>query len=451
MILDHFLDSGRVDLKQKWSRSRPDPPSARRHRTGGLACLSQKSGDRLRKACQPQGLLQAFVGAEHHGGAKQVARLHATARRDGQYPDAGIVAAELNDGFQTVLVRHEHIENHEINRHRGDDLEGFIAVRRLDDGYEVVEQGGQRAIRVVLRGHRPSFFANMLPPGGWNFVGEATATSVGLVPLCVLVTGTSRPRILHLLNSSRLAAPSCMVHSNHDILVEGGSITAAAVQAVTSARGTISPSPGTGAAPIDDPFANLDLDQPRGVDCTASRVFEPLRLAAGSRRIQAGVHCGGLDISGSATVVLEPGEHWFLSGHLAVRQNARLEGDDVVLFFDSASRFAFTDRALVRLAGRTTGAYAGIVMGATRDNRQDFIISSDNVESLLGVVYVPGARMVVEGRADVARDSAWTVIVAHSLQMRGSPSLFINADYNATRVPVPAGVGPRTGGSRLIE
>ncbi|WP_439477100.1 TadE/TadG family type IV pilus assembly protein [Brevundimonas sp.] len=317
--------------------------------------------------------------------------------------------------------------------------------------YEVVEQGGQRAIRVVLRGHRPSFFANMLPPGGWNFVGDATATSVGLVPLCVLITGNDRVRMLHVRNLSRLAAPACMVHSNHDIMVEGGSITGAAVQAVTSARGSISPSPGTGAAPIDDPFANLDLDHERRLDCPVGRVLEPLRLAAGSRRIPAGVHCGGLDISGSATVVLEPGEHWFLGGHLTVRQNARLEGDDVVLFFDTASRFAFTESALVRLSGRTTGAYAGIVMGATRDNRQDFVISSDNVESLLGVVYVPAARMIVEGRADVARDSAWTVIVAHALLMRGSPSLYINADYNASRVPVPAGVGPRTGGSRLVE
>lgn len=317
--------------------------------------------------------------------------------------------------------------------------------------YEVIEQGGQRAIRVLLRGHRPSFFANMLPPGGWNFVGDATATSVGLVPLCVLVTGHDRPRMLHVRDSSRLAAPACMVHSNHDILVEGGSITGAAVQAVTSARGTISPSPGTGAAPIDDPFANLDLDREPGLNCPVGRVLEPLRLAAGSRRIAAGVHCGGLDISGSASVLLEPGEHWFIGGALIARQNARLEGDNVVLFFDPASTFAFRDLALVRLAGRTTGPYAGIVMGATRDNRQDFVISSDNVESLLGVVYVPGARMIVEGRADVARDSAWTVIVAHSLQMRGSPSLFINADYNATSVPVPAGVGPRTGGSRLIE
>lgn len=316
--------------------------------------------------------------------------------------------------------------------------------------YDVIDQGGQRAIRVVLRGHRPSFFANMLPPGGWNFVGDATATSVGLVPLCVLITATDKDKRLNIKDSSRLAAPDCMVHSNRDIIVGRGSLTGGAVQAVTSARGPISPSPGTGAAPIDDPFANLDLDRDSTLDCTVSHI-EPIKLAVGIRRIPAGVHCGGIEVSGSATVILEPGEHWFLGGHLTVKDDARLEGEDVVLFFDKQSRFEFRESALVRLSGRTTGAYAGIVMAATRDNTQDFVISSDNVESLLGVVYVPAAKMKVEGRADVARDSAWTVIVAHSLEMKGSPSLFINANYNASSVPVPAGVGTRTGGSRLVE
>ena len=41
---------------------------------------------------------------------------------------------------------------------------------RYTGSYEVIDQGGQRAIRVVLRGHRPSFFANMLPPGGWQLL-----------------------------------------------------------------------------------------------------------------------------------------------------------------------------------------------------------------------------------------------------------------------------------------
>jgi len=60
----------------------------------------------------------------------------------------------------------------------------FVAVemRRWPDAptyeadYEIVDQSGRRAVRVVLHGHRPSFLANMLPPGGWRFVGDASAT-----------------------------------------------------------------------------------------------------------------------------------------------------------------------------------------------------------------------------------------------------------------------------------
>jgi hypothetical protein len=148
---------------------------------------------------------------------------------------------------------------------------------------------------------------------------------------------------------------------------------------------------------------------------------------------------------------MEPGEHFFVQGHLVIDDTARLEGRDVVLFFDQASKFEFKDQARVNLDGRKSGDYAGIVLGSMRDNRQDFVISADHVESLLGVIYVPSARLIVEGSADVARDSAWTVIVANEVQLKGSPSLFINANYDASDVPVPAGVGPRAGGSRLIQ
>jgi hypothetical protein len=318
--------------------------------------------------------------------------------------------------------------------------------------YEILDRGGQRAIRVLLRGHRTSFFANMLPPGGWNFVGDATASTAGLTPLCVLISGSNGVKLLNIRDSSQMKAPACLVHSNRDILVEGGNITAASVQAVTTAGGSISPSASTGAAPIDDPFADLDLerDPALGVVCSAMELANRVKVSSGVHYVQAGRHCGGIEAYGAARVVLAPGEHFFLQGALVVKEDARLEGEDVVLFFDTASKFDFTDRALVSLDGRKTGPYAGIVMGAMRDNRQDFVISADHVESLLGVIYVPSARLIVDGDADVARDSAWTVIVAKEMQMKGTPSLFINANYDATDVPVPAGVGPR-GGARLIE
>jgi hypothetical protein len=320
--------------------------------------------------------------------------------------------------------------------------------------YEVVTQGGQRGIRVLLQANRQSFFVNMLPPGGWNFKGEATATSVGLVPLCVLVTGTTANRVLHVRDTGRMTAPSCMVHSNRDIEVSGGAITAAAVQAVTSAGGAISPAANTGAALIDDPFANLDLDRAvgSGTGCTAAAAtVGKVSVSSGVHYISPGNHCGGIEATGDARIVLQRGEHHFLKGNLLIDGSARLEGEDVVLLFDVASRFAFQSAARVNLEGRQSGAFAGLVMASLRANQQDFIISADQVETLLGVIYVPSARLIVEGTADVARDSAWTVIVARELRLSGSPSLFINANYDASDVPVPSGVGPRVGGSRLID
>lgn len=311
----------------------------------------------------------------------------------------------------------------------------------------VLMQQGRRVVEVELKGHSPSFFVNMLPPGGWKFGATAQAVAVGITPLCVLVTGETKDKVLNIKDSGRIRAPACLVHSNRDILVEGGRIEASIVQAVTSARGSISPVPGTGAAPILDPFVGLALDEKQ--PCPAAEEKED--VTTGVIRLRPGVHCGGYKMAGDSVLILEPGEHWFLGGHLEIKENARLSGADVVLFFDKASKFDFKDHALVNLDGRKSGAYAGMVMVATRGNTQDFIITSDHVETLLGVIYVPDARLIVDGSADVARDSAWTVIVARMLQLKGSPSLMINANYSSSNVPVPDGVGPRANGSQLIH
>ena len=119
--------------------------------------------------------------------------------------------------------------------------------------------------------------------------------------------------------------------------------------------------------------------------------------------------------------------------------------------FDKASKFDFKDRAQVNLNGRQSGTWAGMVMIGMRDNTQDFIISADNVDTLQGVIYVPRAKLIVEGKSEVARDTPWTVIVARALELKGSASLFINANYHYSNVPVPVGVGPSTGPVQLVD
>ena len=219
----------------------------------------------------------------------------------------------------------------------------------------IVEEREQRIIEVVLVANRPSFFGSMLPPGGWNFDVKAGAVAVGMTPLCVLITGGSGDKALNVKDSGRITAPACMVHSNKDILVEGGSITAAFIQAVLSASGIMTPKAGTGAAVIPDPFANLTIDEKQA--CPPQKVKEDVKT--GTIYLAPGIHCGGYKMAGNSRIVLDPGEHWFLGGHLEIKEQAELSGRDVVLFFDKKSKFEFKDQAKVNLDGRKTGALRG--------------------------------------------------------------------------------------------
>ena len=249
-------------------------------------------------------------------------------------------------------------------------------------------------------------------------------------------------------DSGRINAPGCMVHSNRDIIVDGGSISAADVQAVTNARGTIIPVPGVDAASVPDPFADADLTPPHG--CSGATL--PGMVQSGVVRLSPGVHCGGIAmVVGNAELLLEPGEHWFSGGIIDIRGMGRLTGQDVALMFAPDARFEFRGQATVDLEGRRTGPYAGFVVVSAPSNTQDFLISADNVRRLLGVIYIPRAQLVVEGQRNVAEDSAWTVIVARQLRLNGSPSLIINANYSYSDVPVPEGVGPSGGSTQLVE
>lgn len=377
-------------------------------------------------------------------GAVDLAHVTSSRARLQDVADAAALAAAQELGLAIDDAAAEARANAFVQSH----LANWPQAPSVTPAIKVLEVDGRRVVEVHLDGHRPSFFMSLLPPGGWNFAATARATAVGMTPLCVLTIADTKDKVLNVKDQSRLRAPACLVHSNRDILVEGGRIEAALVQAVTSARGTILPGAGTGAALIEDPFAGLALESSRPCSDGNGR---QMNIDSGTTRLAAGVHCGGYTVAGSGRLILEPGDHWFQGGHLEIKEDAVLEGEDVVLFFDRQSKFEFKDRSLVNLDGRESGPYAGMVMMASRDNTQDFIIFSDNVERLHGVIYVPNATMIVDGKAEVARDSAWTVIVARQLQLKGSPSLIINASYASSDVPVPSGVGPTSGGTVLLN
>jgi hypothetical protein len=57
----------------------------------------------------------------------------------------------------------------------------------------------------------------------------------------------------------------------------------------------------------------------------------------------------------------------------------------------------------------------------------------------------------VDGTQPVADQSAYTAIVTRRVELTQSPNLVINSSYDATDVPVPNGIGPATGKTRLTQ
>lgn len=301
-------------------------------------------------------------------------------------------------------------------------------------------------LKVVLSAHRPSFFANLLPPGGFHISATATAANLNVEPLCVLAHGSGRDKIVNLLDTSQIDARDCLIHSNEDVVVEGSSwLQAGVVSAVSAASGRITPSAVLGAAEVPDPFADL----PTGTNKPCSTVGKLVSLL--TTTLPAGVHCGKVEVASGGRLTLAPGEHYFRGSELNVKENGLLYGRDVVIFLDKGSKVSFQDTAKVDLEGRETGPHAGFVLIADRKNSNDVEIWSDNVDNLLGTVYVPGSRLVVMGDERVAEDSDWTVVVAEEIQLKGAARLTINTGYGGSPVPVPEGVGPSGAGARLVR
>jgi hypothetical protein len=72
-------------------------------------------------------------------------------------------------------------------------------------------------------------------------------------------------------------------------------------------------------------------------------------------------------------------------------------------------------------------------------------ILSDDARTLLGTIYMPQGRLIVDATKPVADRSAYTVMVVQQFDLYDGPNLILNTDYSASDVPVPQSVGPYGG------
>ncbi|MFN5552152.1 MAG: pilus assembly protein TadG-related protein [Hyphomonadaceae bacterium] len=309
-------------------------------------------------------------------------------------------------------------------------------------------QSANNTVQVNGTANRDSLFGNLVPPGGFTIRVSATADALNQQLLCVLgLRDRGGESSVWVDDSAQIQANNCLVHANGTIRTTlKGRISAGAIAAKIRALGTgFTPSVNAGAMMISNPFSNRQVIAKSA--CLKNKHEEKVVYGGnGAFYLASGTHSPKITVSDQATLVLGPGDHFFCDG-IEIEDEGTLRGDNVALLFERGSLVA-EDNAALDLTGRTTGSWAGFLLAADFSNQSDMVISSPNVDKLLGAIYLANANLEINSAGTVAEDSKWSVVIAQNVHLSGNSRLVINANYTGSGVAVPVGAGNNAGSSQ---
>lgn len=325
---------------------------------------------------------------------------------------------------------------------------------------------------------------------------RAKASVVGRMRLCMLALDPAAAGAFNLEKNAQVTAYDCALYSNSSnrtgMVGRDGALaraqTICSVGGFRDDRANFTPNPQTGCPVIQDPLR--DRPAPSIGNCTLlSEVLDLADKATGKSKganvvpttvtLEPGTYCGGLHVTKDAVVTLRPGIYVMKDGPLVVDKKATLNGAGVAFYFTGNNGgLLFDKKTTVNLSAPTTGVMAGLLIAeepsvtvpvdpalavdtllgdlisptppplAASKPMRTYRIISDNARTMLGTIYLPAGRLVIDSHRPVADLSAYTVVVAQQINLYEGPNLYLNADYNRSSVPVPKGVGPVSG--RLV-
>lgn len=289
-----------------------------------------------------------------------------------------------------------------------------------------------------------SFFGDPLGLQNADMEAGAVAQVMGQPNVCVLALHPSTNGALSLEQRARVTAKDCGVFSNstHNTGIktkQSATLKAATICSAGGVQGggdNFDPPPYLDCPTFEDPLAHRP--EPNVGNCSHGK---PTRIST-ARRLRPGTYCG-LILSAGARVELEPGIYIIKDGPLSLSGGAMIRGSGVGFFLSGKRTYLdFAGDSTVRLKAPTTGLMAGLLIFASRKTTRgnQHKIFSENAQVMVGTVYIPTGQLLVDGAANVGRDSAYTAIVAETIRLYGGPHIVLNTKYDETDVPVPDGI-----------
>lgn len=284
---------------------------------------------------------------------------------------------------------------------------------------------------------------------------KAAAKLSAETPVCMIALEGVATKAVNIIDKAQFLADGCAAYSNSSDQNGLYVISTASMKTAYTCSGggfgagvsAFSPAPTVDCPPMADPL--IDRPQPSVGNCD----FNKFEIKKTTVTISPGVYCGGMLIDNKAIVTMEPGVYIIKGGELRTRNSGSLSGEGVTIFFTGVDgRLLMDGTSTVDLTAPVTGPTAGLLLMQDRAMAlTDFEISSKSAARLLGTIYLPNGHLRLKAPGKVADQSAFTVVVARSLEVGSSTKMYLNSDYSGTPVPVPAGLGPSKSQITLVN
>lgn len=297
--------------------------------------------------------------------------------------------------------------------------------------------------------------------------------------ICMIGLSPEAMSTLRLKSRSRITAETCAIYSNStssssmwvastaevkaDLICVAGGYQGGAMNGGDSdeLRNTMLED----CKPVTDPLAMRIKPEIGACDYTNT-------VVRNSEELDPGVYCGGLIVNGGKAR-LNPGEYLITGGPLHVTNNGTLAGEHVGFYLSGPeAKLQFDYDSNIAVSAPKEGILTGMLLFSSpyeaasaaasssskkrrrlkkdreRSRRTDGVqkadhyIRSDNARRLVGTIYLPNGKLLIDGRKPIADRSEYTVIIADTFELQDGPNLVLRTDYHLSDIPVPAGVGP---------
>lgn len=245
-------------------------------------------------------------------------------------------------------------------------------------------------------------------------------------PSCGLAVNSNSPEALTLTGNSSVEVGTVRVVGDYD--TKGGSVN------------FIYSDLQTGTAPLEDPYADLEVPDDGPCDENNLKVNSSTFLTPGR-------YCGGLDISGTNDIELDPGVYIIDGGDLKITGGGTITGDDVtIILTGDGNDYAQVDisgNRELELYASDSGDYSGVVFYQDRNspyskNAENKIVGTAKI-SLNGAVYFPNQGVRFGGNSEfIGQTEPCTRLIARTVTLAGNPAIGNNCEgYDVEDIGTP--------------